>query len=102
MEKAEYMEKANEVVALIEKSNFFDKFAYKHHWTSGSQTIVYPIQHWVPNKEIEIQLHSENNRGRSNSAKSLIGKIDKLLPIKYWGFSNYDGSCPQTLYIYFK
>lgn len=98
----EYMDKAKEVINLIKESNFFNKFGYKSCWTSGSQTIVYPIQHWVEDKEIEIQLDSQFYRGRSNSAKSLIGKIDNILPIKYWGFSSYDGSCPRYLYVRFK
>ena len=101
MTKNEYLEKAHEVVKLIEDSKFFKTFGYKGHWLSGSSTVVYPITDWVEDREIVIQLDSTVYRGRSNSAKALIGKIEKILKIRYWGFGNYDGSCPPTLYIRF-
>ena len=97
----EYREKANEVVNLIKDSKFFNKFGYKSHWVSGSSTLVYPISHWVEDRKIVIQLDSDFYRGRTQSAKSLISKIDKILKIKYWGYGTYDGSCPPTLYVRF-
>ena len=101
MTDKEYMAKASEVMKLIENSKFFNKFGYKSHWTSGSNTLVYPITDWVPNRQIVIQLDSERYRGRTQSANSLIKSVEKILPIKYWGYGNYDGSCPPTLYINF-
>lgn len=102
MTKEQYLEKARKVVELIDKSNFFQKFGYKSTWMSGCSTVVYPITDWVEDREIVIQLDSRYYRGRTNSAKALITQVEKILPIKYWGYGNYDGSCPPTLYMRFK
>jgi hypothetical protein len=102
MTDKEYMEKASEIMKLIENSNFFKKFGYKSHWLSGSSTVVYPITDWVPSREIVIQLDSNVYRGRTQSAHALIKSVEKIMPIKYWGYGQYDGSCPPTLYMYFK
>ena len=44
----------------IAESNFFEKYGYKHHWTSGCVTDVAPIRIFVEDSCIEIQLGCRN------------------------------------------
>lgn len=91
-----------EICVDIHKSKFYEKFVYKHTWTSGCSTIVYPISVWDNRKEIEIQLDDENYRGRTNCIKALMKRLSAKYKIKSWHIWKSDGSCPSTLNIYYE
>lgn len=90
----------SKIVDIIESSVFFRTFGRGSHWTSGSSTIVYPIQHWVSDRMVEIQLNS-NHRGIISSVRSLAKFLKKDYPNVHYRFCKWDGSCPDTMRIYY-
>lgn len=90
----------SKIVDIIESSVFFRTFGNGLHWTSGSSTIVYPIQHWVSDRMVEIQLNS-NHRGIISSVRALVKSLKKDYPNAHYRFCKWDGSCPDTMRIYY-
>lgn len=84
----------------IAESNFFEKYGYKHHWTSGCATDVAPITIFVESSCIEIQLGSRNLRGINRAFDKLVNELGEQVTEHY--ICKYDGSCPNTTKIYFK
>ena len=95
--------KGSELIDRIENSKFFKRYGYKGHWMSGSSTIVYPITHWCPNKEIDIQIDPlVSHSGMTNSFKALYNALAKDFELTDWFYVKNDGSCPQEFVIYYK
>ena len=95
-------EQANELMTRIENSKFFKRYGYDGHWMSGSSTIVYPITHWCPSKEIVIQIDPlADHSGMTNSFKKLYNELAKDFDITDWHYDKSDGSCPQTYTIWY-
>ena len=84
----------------IAESNFFEKYGYKYHWTSGCATDVAPITIFVESSCIEIQLGTRNLRGINRSFDKLVKELGEQGTEHY--ISKYDGSCPDVAKIYFK
>lgn len=81
---------------LLEEEKLFKKYLRKYTWVSGSSTIVYPIT--ICKDEIVFQL--DNTR---NVFNKLIDRVLKKYDfIKYMSYWESDGSCPNTLTIWFK
>jgi len=101
------MTKGEQIANIIENSIFYKKHIFDFHWTSGSSTIVYPIQIWSDTREIELQLERDTLRGRwKNSLEKLISEINNKLgnnTIKeeYLISMNEDRSCPPTASIFY-
>ena len=95
MEKEKLVQIGNDIL----KSEFFQKYAYKHYWTSGSSTEVAPVT--VTYDSIEIQLSCNTLRGIKQALGKLVREIGESLVKKYYVFK-YDGSCPNAARIYFK
>lgn len=90
------------LIEKIEESKFFNKYGYKGHWISGSSTIVYPITHWIPSREIEIQIDPlVSHNGMTNSFKAMFNKLKDEFGLKEWFFVKNDGSCPEEYRIYY-
>lgn len=96
MEKKQLQEISNKVLA----SEFYRKYAYKLHWTSGSSTLVYPVTVNMVNSSIEIQLGCKTLRGIKNALGKLVREIGENL-IRTHYISKYDGSCPNVAKIWF-
>lgn len=84
----------------IAESNFFEKYGYKRHWTSGCATDVAPIRIFVESSCIEIQLGFRNLRGIKRAFDKLVNELGKQRTKHY--ICKYDGSCPNVAKIYFK
>jgi hypothetical protein len=97
MEKNQLSQIGDVVVA----SEFFQKYGYKSHWTSGSSTEVYPVTINMVDMSIEIQLNCETLRGIQKALDKLVRQIGVHLVSLYY-VSKSDGSCPDTAKIYFK
>ena len=97
-------ELAQKVLDTVEKSNLFKNHAWKHHWTSGSSTIVYPISLWEPNQEVIVQMDREKFRGRTQAIKKLVKDLSDIpgFEVTDWHYTPNDGSCPPELYIWYK
>lgn len=81
---------------LLEEEKLIKKYLRKYTWLSGSSTIVSPIT--IYRDEIVFQL--DNNR---NVFNKLIDRVLKKYDfIKYMSYWKSDGSCPNTLTIWFK
>lgn len=81
---------------LLEEEKLIEKYLLKYAWVSGSSTTVYPIM--VYRDEIVFQL--DNTR---NVFDKLIDRVLKKYDfIKYMSYWKSDGSCPNTLTIWFK
>lgn len=81
---------------LLEEEKLIEKYLLKYAWISGSSTTVYPIM--VYRDEIVFQL--DNTR---NVFDKLIDRVLKKYDfIKYMSYWKSDGSCPNTLTIWFK
>lgn len=91
--------KLQELGDKIAKSNFFEKYGYKHHWTSGCATNVAPIRIFVEDNCIEIQLGLRNLRGINRSFDKLVNELGEQGTKHY--ICKYDGSCPDVAKIYF-
>ena len=81
-------------------SEFFQKYAYKGTWTSGSSTEVYPVTVNLVDSSITIQLGCETLRGIKNALGKLVREIGENL-IRTYYISKYDGSCPNVAKIWF-
>lgn len=91
----------SKIVDIIEASRFFKTFGYGAHWQSGSTT-VYPIQHWVSDRMVEIQLDPwKDGRGVISSVRSLVKSLKEDYPNASFRFCKWDGSCPDTMRIYY-
>ena len=81
---------------LLKEEKLIEKYLLKYAWVSGSSTIVYPIT--IYRDEIVFQL--DNTR---NVFNKLINRVLKKYDfIKYMSYWKSDGSCPNTLTIWFK
>lgn len=89
-----------EITQIIEESKFFQKFGRKSHWTSGSSTLVFPIENWVDDKVVEIQL-DWRRPGIISSVRSLVKQLKADYPNADYQFCKWDGSCPDTMRIYY-
>ena len=87
------------ICEIIEDSAFFKTFGRKTHRYSGS-TIVYPITDYVPNREVEIELDWQH-RGIISSVKALVKELRKEYPNAHYRFCKWDGSCPDTMKIFY-
>lgn len=94
-------EELNKIGDVVERSEFFQKYGYKSHWTSGSSTLVYPITINMVNMSIEIQLDCDSLRGIKKALDKLVRQIGENLVSRHY-LNKYDGSCPSTAEIYFK
>ena len=84
----------------IAESKFFEKYGYKHHWTSGCATDVAPIRIFVESSCIEIQLGIKNLRGINRAFDKLVNELGEKVTKHY--ICKYDGSCPNVAKIFFK
>lgn len=91
----------SKIVDIIEASAFYKTFGRGSHWTSGSSTIVYPIEHWVSDRMVEIQLDPGHRRGIISSVCSLVKSLKRDYPNASFRFCKWDGSCPDTMRIYY-
>ena len=91
----------DKALEIIENSRFFNNHGWNHHRISGSSTVVYPITHWVPNREITIQIDREKYRGRTQAARKLMRELEPVLDINSWVYIPNDGSCPPELVIFY-
>jgi hypothetical protein len=96
MDKIQLQAIGNNVVA----SEFFQKYAYKGTWTSGSSTEVYPVTVNLVDSSITIQLGCETLRGIKKALDKLVKQIGVSLVSKHY-ISKYDGSCPNVAKMYF-
>jgi len=92
-------EQLEQIGYSILDSEFYQKYAYKHYWTSGCCTEVAPVT--VNCDSIEIQLACKNLRGIKQALAKLVRQIGESLVKRYYVFK-YDGSCPNVARIYFK
>lgn len=93
-------ERLNKIGDVVERSEFFQKYGYKSHWTSGSSTLVYPITINMVDMCIEIQLGCDTLRGVKKALDKLVRQIGEELVSKHY-VCKYDGSCPNVAKIYF-
>ena len=96
MEKKQLKGIGDKVVA----SEFFQKYAYKGIWTSGSSTEVYPVTVNLVDSSITIQLGCKTLRGIKQALDKLVRQIGVSLVSKHY-ISKYDGSCPNVAKMYF-
>jgi hypothetical protein len=92
--------KLNKIGDVVERSEFFQKYGYKGHWTSGSSTLVYPITVNMVDMSIVIQLGCNTLRGVKKALDKLVREIGEALVSKHY-ICKYDGSCPNAAKIYF-
>lgn len=90
----------SKIVDIIEASVFFKTFGRKMHWISGCSTVVYPISHWKEDRMVEIQLDWQH-QGIISSVRSLVKSLKKDYPNAHYRFCKWDGSCPDTMRIYY-
>ncbi len=96
MEKMQLQEIGNKVAA----SEFFQKYAYKHTWTSGCSTEVYPVTVNMVSNEIVIQLGCKTLQGIKQAFDKLVRQIGTE-HVKGHYICKYDGSCPNVARILF-
>ena len=90
----------NKMCETIRTSSFFERYAKKEPWMSGSSTMVKPIQVWK--HSVNIQLDARKcDKGRSDSFRSLFRRLKKMFPKITAGFWKSDGSCPSEYIIRF-
>lgn len=99
-----------EILDYVEQSHFFKNYVRKGHWTSGSSTIVYPIQLWKnPLRDgvddLELQLDCDSckqwqGRMLKKLAKELSNKFSVTITSTH--ITRNDGSCPDEGHIYIK
>ena len=94
-------EQLNQIGNKVLESEFFQKYAYKGHWTSGSSTEVYPLTVNMVNMSIVIQLNCDTLRGIKQALDKLVRQIGEHLVSRHYIWKT-DGSCPNTARIYFK
>lgn len=91
----------SKICDIIEASVFFRTFGYGAHWQVGSTT-VYPIQHWVQDRMVEVQIDPmKDGRGIITSVRSLVKSLKNDYPNAHSRFCKWDGSCPDTMRIYY-
>jgi hypothetical protein len=93
-------EKLNKIGDVVAGSEFFQKYGYKGHWTSGSSTEVYPVTVNMVDMSIEIQLNCNSLRGIKKALDKLVREIGEHFVKRHY-LNKYDGSCPNTAKIYF-
>jgi len=74
------------------------KHLWKHHWISGSSTVVYPVETDLVSYEVNLQWDSSN----LNTAKWLMTRMLRYSNVTYVHFQRSDGSCPSEVTIRFK
>lgn len=94
-------EQLEQIGDKVLESEFFQKYAYKGHWTSGSSTEVYPLTVNMVNMSIVIQLDCDTLRGIKQALDKLVRQIGEHLVRMHYIWKT-DGSCPDTAEIYFK
>ena len=94
-------EQLKQIGDKVLESEFFQKYAYKGHWTSGSSTLVYPLTINMVDMSIVIQLGCDTLRGIKQALDKLVKQIGESLVSKHY-VCKYDGSCPNAAKIYFK
>ena len=91
------------IIEEIKNSKFFKKYGRKTSWVSGSSTYVYPIELYVDEKRIDIQIDSlVNQNGITNSFMALYKKLRIPYNLKCWWIYKSDGSCPKVYTIWYK
>lgn len=94
-------EQLEQIGNKILDSEFYQKYAYKHYWTSGSSTEVAPVTVNMVDMSIVIQLGCNTLRGIKQALDKLVKQIGESLVSKHY-ICKYDGSCPNVAKIYFK
>lgn len=69
----------------------------KYTWTSGSSTVVYPVEFDCAGNHIVLQWDSRN----TNTAKHFIERMKQTKCVSYAYFNKSDGSCPSVVVIGF-
>lgn len=86
------MANQNEIVNAIKSEHIITRHIYKHHWISGSSTIVYPIT--ILEDRVNIQLDTDHNVFE-DAISRVLSKHHDLFTEGY--FCKGDGSCPSVL-----
>ena len=91
------------ITDIVKDSSFFRKYGYKGRWTSGCQTTVYPISHWVESRKIVIQLDSRTavnwwKRALGRLAGEIASSLGRGSVTDYY-IDRKDGSCPPVAVI---
>lgn len=94
-------ERLDKIGDVVVGSEFFQKYGYKGHWTSGSSTEVYPVTVNMVDMSIVIQLDCDTLRGIKQALDKLVRQIGEHLVRRHYIWKT-DGSCQDTAEIYFK
>lgn len=101
---------AEKIGNFILNGDFFQQYAYKHYWTSGSSTEVPPVSIWCdrlnPEKPIKIEIQVARDGvdfGVADLALDLLicgitAEFGDVVTRHYLYES--DGSCPNVAVIY--
>lgn len=91
-----------DIINEIKNDKLIQKYLYQHIWTSGSSTLVYPVEIWRNKDETIREIIIQIDTKRDYFKKLIKRYEEKYKEIEYSYFDKTDDSCPSRLVFKFK